>query len=42
MVAVIAGGARIAAERAVGWNRQLRLTPLSARSYLAPRCSPAT
>jgi len=34
MVAVIAGGARIAAERSVGWNRQLRLTPLSARSYL--------
>jgi len=34
MVAVTAGGARIAAERQVGWNRQLRLTPLSARSYL--------
>lgn len=34
MVAVMAGGARIAAERTVGWNRQLRLTPLSARSYL--------
>ena len=26
-------GARIAAERAVGWNRQLRLTPLSTRMY---------
>ncbi len=24
---------RIAAERAVGWNRQLRITPLSPRSY---------
>ncbi len=34
MTAVIAGGARIAAERSVGWNRQMRLTPLSARSYL--------
>ena len=34
MVAVTAGGARIAAERQVGWNRQLRLTPLSARGYL--------
>ena len=33
MIAVIAGGARIAAERSVGWNRQLRLTPLPARSY---------
>ena len=29
MVAVLSGGARIAAERTVGWNRQLRLTPLS-------------
>jgi ABC-2 type transport system permease protein len=34
MVAVLSGGARIAAERKVGWNRQLRLTPLSARGYL--------
>jgi len=33
MNAVISSGARIAAERAVGWNRQLRLTPLSARHY---------
>lgn len=33
MGAVIAGGARIAFERDVGWNRQLRLTPLSPRSY---------
>ena len=29
MIAAIAGGARIAAERSVGWNRQLRLTPLA-------------
>ncbi|MCU1659592.1 MAG: transporter permease [Pseudonocardiales bacterium] len=34
MVAVLSGGARIAAERTVGWNRQLRLTPLSTRAYL--------
>lgn len=34
MVAVLSGGARIAAERTIGWNRQLRLTPLSAGGYL--------
>ncbi|MBO0869254.1 MAG: ABC transporter permease [Micromonosporaceae bacterium] len=34
MAAVAAGGARIAMERAVGWNRQLRLTPLGAWTYL--------
>ncbi|MDP9118383.1 MAG: ABC transporter permease [Actinomycetota bacterium] len=34
MVAVLSGGARIAAERTIGWNRQLRLTPLSAGAYL--------
>jgi ABC-2 type transport system permease protein len=33
MVAALAGGVRIAAERQVGWNRQLRLTPLSPRQY---------
>ncbi len=33
MAAVIAGGARIAAERSIGWNRQLRITPLSTRTY---------
>jgi ABC-2 type transport system permease protein len=33
MGAVMAGGARIAMERQAGWNRQLRITPLSARSY---------
>jgi ABC-2 type transport system permease protein len=37
MAAVIAGGARIAAERAVGWNRQLRLTPLPVRTYFATK-----
>ncbi|HEU5265772.1 MAG TPA: ABC transporter permease [Jatrophihabitans sp.] len=34
MVAVMSGGARIAAERTIGWNRQLRITPLSPRAYL--------
>jgi ABC-2 type transport system permease protein len=33
MVAMLSSGARIAAERAVGWNRQLRITPLSTRTY---------
>lgn len=33
MSAVLASGARISAERSVGWNRQLRLTPLSVRTY---------
>jgi len=33
MNAVLGAGARIANERSVGWNRQLRLTPLSPRTY---------
>jgi len=33
MAAVIAGGARIAAERSLGWQRQLRVTPLPVRTY---------
>jgi ABC-2 type transport system permease protein len=33
MAAVLSSGARIAGERSVGWNRQLRLTPLSVRAY---------
>jgi ABC-2 type transport system permease protein len=33
MNAMLSAGARIAGERAVGWNRQLRITPLSTRSY---------
>jgi ABC-2 type transport system permease protein len=33
MNAVLSSGARIAAERSAGWNRQLRLTPLSTRAY---------
>jgi ABC-2 type transport system permease protein len=34
MSAMLSSGARITAERAVGWNRQLRISPLSTRSYL--------
>jgi ABC-2 type transport system permease protein len=33
MIAIMSGGARIAQERSVGWNRQLRITPLSPRAY---------
>ena len=33
MNAMLSAGARIAGERAVGWNRQLRITPLSTRTY---------
>jgi ABC-2 type transport system permease protein len=37
MVAVISSGARIAAERQVGWTRQLRITPLPTSSYFAAK-----
>jgi ABC-2 type transport system permease protein len=33
MSAMLSSGARIATERSVGWNRQLRLTPLTPRAY---------
>ena len=33
MNAMLSAGARIAGERAVGWNRQLRITPLTTRNY---------
>jgi len=33
MNAMLSTGSRIAAERATGWNRQLRITPLSTRTY---------
>jgi ABC-2 type transport system permease protein len=33
MTAMLSCGSRISVERSVGWNRQLRITPLSARSY---------
>lgn len=34
MAAMLSSGARIAGEREVGWNRQLRITPLKPREYL--------
>jgi ABC-2 type transport system permease protein len=34
MTAMLGTGARIAGERQVGWNRQLRISPLSAVAYL--------
>ncbi len=37
MVAVTAGGARISLERSVGWVRQLRVTPLRARTYFGAK-----
>jgi ABC-2 type transport system permease protein len=37
MIAVLSCGARIAAERTIGWNRQLRITPLPVRSYFATK-----
>lgn len=33
MSAMLSSGARIATERQAGWNRQLRITPLSPRAY---------
>jgi ABC-2 type transport system permease protein len=33
MNAILSSGARIAAERSTGWNRQLRITPLRTRDY---------
>jgi ABC-2 type transport system permease protein len=35
MVAATAGGAMVSVERAVGWSRQLRLTPLRPYAYMA-------
>ena len=37
MIAAISGGARISAERATGWNRQLRLTPLRVSTYFGTK-----
>ena len=34
MAEMLSSGARIAGEREVGWNRQLRITPLKPREYL--------
>ena len=37
MIAVISSGARIAVDRAAGWTRQLRITPLTAGDYLGAK-----
>lgn len=39
--AVVSTGGRIAAERSVGWTRQLRLTPLSTRGYFRAKVATA-
>jgi ABC-2 type transport system permease protein len=37
MLAAMSSGGRVAMERSVGWNRQLRLTPLSPAVYFATK-----
>jgi ABC-2 type transport system permease protein len=37
MIAALGAGARVAMERSVGWNRQLRLTPLSPFMYFTAK-----
>jgi ABC-2 type transport system permease protein len=37
MSAMLSSGGRIATERAAGWNRQLRISPLSPRAYLSAK-----
>lgn len=37
MNAMLASGGRIAADRAAGWNRQLRVSPLSPSSYIGTK-----
>lgn len=37
MMAIVSTGGRIAAERQIGWNRQLRLTPLRPGTYLVTK-----
>jgi ABC-2 type transport system permease protein len=41
MNTVLSTGTRIAGERAAGWNRQLRLTPLSTRAYFRTKVAVA-
>lgn len=41
MAAMLSSGARIAGEREAGWNRQLRLTPLTPRSYFRAKVATA-
>jgi len=37
MAAVIGSGASIAAERGIGWTRQMKITPLTVRSYFTAK-----
>ena len=37
MIAVVSAGARVAADRAAGWTRQLRITPLSTGTYFSAK-----
>jgi hypothetical protein len=41
MTAMMSSGARIATERAAGWTRQLRISPLSPRSYFRTKVATA-
>jgi ABC-2 type transport system permease protein len=41
MSAMLGAGTRIAAERATGWNRQLRITPLTPRTYFRAKVATA-
>lgn len=41
MSSMLSCGARIAAERAVGWNRQLRISPLPTRTYFRAKVQTA-
>jgi ABC-2 type transport system permease protein len=41
MMAMVSNGGRISGERSVGWNRQLRMTPLRPASYFAAKCTAA-
>jgi len=41
MSAMLSSGARIATERAAGWTRQLRISPLSPRSYFRAKVGTA-
>lgn len=41
MIAATSGGAMVATERALGWSRQLRLTPLRPAAYVAVKISVA-
>lgn len=37
IIAIVSSGGRIAAERQIGWTRQLRITPLRTRSYFSSK-----